>query len=175
MLFFRRVFLCVVCCVTVPAVLPSTAVAQQASVTVLASGPARPVVVIIDGQGITVQTVPLAGPMPPPGPPSPAPQPPAPTPITGVVWVQLVADAKEPAQQALRTHPDVRGIAKAGSVELRTYTSDDPQIKTLNLDPWISKTGLPLLLLHQADGKVLDSIKATDAASVTAAVRRYKP
>jgi hypothetical protein len=87
----------------------------------------------------------------------------------------LVADAKDPAQQALRTHPDVRSIAKPGSVELRTYTSDDPQIKTLNLDPWIIKTGLPLVLIHQADGKVLEALKATDAASITAAVKRYKP
>jgi hypothetical protein len=87
----------------------------------------------------------------------------------------LVADAREPAQQALRTNADVRAIGKPGSVELRTYTSDDAQIKTLNLDPWIIKTGLPLVLIHQADGKVLESIKATDAASITAAVKRYKP
>jgi len=162
------------------AAVPSVMAVQQAPapvpvVTVLASGPARPVVVVIDGQGLTVQTVPLAGPLPPPGPPSPAPQPPTPTPVAGVIWVQLVADAKEPAQQALRTNADVRAIGKPGSVELRTYTSDDSQVKSLNLDPWITKTGLPLVLIHQADGKVLEAIKATDAASITAAVKRYKP
>jgi hypothetical protein len=143
---------------------------------VIIPGPARPAVVVIDGQAITVTTTPLAGPMPvPPAPPAPPAPDPVPTPVTGKVWVSLIVQANDAAQANLRTADAVRGLAKPGEIELRTYTHDDPALMGIKLDPYVGKYGLPLLIIQDQGGKVLDAGKVADAAAVSAAVRRYKP
>ena len=145
---------------------------------VIAPGPARPVVVVLDGQAYQLTTTPLAGPVPPdppvPPPPKP-PEPPAPLPVSGVLWVSLVVQDSDVAQAKLRTHADVRSIAKPGEVQLRTYTHDDPALASVKLTPYVEKQGTPLLVVQDSAGKVLSTIKPTDAASVVAEVRRWKP
>lgn len=144
---------------------------------VIAPGPARPVVVVLDGQAITLTTTPLAGPDPmPPTPPTPKPpEPPTPTPVTGVLWVSLIVQDSDPRQAALRTHADVRAVAKPGSVKLQTYTHDDPMLDVVKLTPYVTTNGLPLLVLQDAAGKVLSTTKPTDPASIANEVKRYKP
>ena len=152
------------------------AITTQAPI-VIAPGPARPVVVVLDGQAYQLTTTPFSGPMPPePTPPSPKPpEPTPPSPVTGVLWVSLVVQDSDPKQAALRTHADVRGVAKPGEVQLRTYTHDDPALAAVKLTPYVAQHGTPLLVLQDAAGKVLSTIKPTDAASVVSEVKRYKP
>ena len=145
---------------------------------VIASGPARPVVVVLDGQAVTLLTTPLAGTWPVPDPPAPPPkppEPPVPTPITGVLWVSLVVQGGDVAQASLRTNADVRAISKANSINLRTYTHDDPALAAVLLTPYVAQQGTPLLVIQDQGGKVLNTIKPTDAASIVAEVRKYKP
>jgi hypothetical protein len=92
-----------------------------------------------------------------------------------VLWVSLVVQDSDPRQAALRTHADVRGVSKAGEVNLRTYVHDDPALAGVKLTPYVASNGLPLLVLQDAAGKVLSTIRPTDAASVVSEVRRYKP
>ena len=144
----------------------------------IAPGPARPVVVVLDGQAYQLTTTPFNGPMPPdpPSPPPPKPpEPPVPLPVSGVLWVSLVVQDSDVAQATLRTHADVRGVAKAGAVNLRTYTHDDPALASVKLTPYVAQHGTPLLVIQDQGGKVLSTIKPTDAASVVNEVRRYKP
>ena len=145
---------------------------------VIAPGPARPVVVVLDGQAYQITTTPFSGPMPPdpPSPPPPKPpEPPVPLPVAGVLWVSLVVQDSDVAQAKLRTHADVRAVAKPGEVQLRTYTHDDPALAAVKLTPYVAQHGTPLLVVQDAAGKVLSTIKPTDAASVVAEVRRFKP
>jgi hypothetical protein len=154
---------------------PTTTATPPAPI-VIASGPARPVVVVLDGQAVTLLTTPLAGLSPtPPTPPAPPAPDPVPTPVQGKLWVSLIVQANDATQANLRTHDQVRGLAKPGEIELRTYTHDDPALLGVKLDPYISKYGLPLLIIQDQAGKVLEAGKVADVAAVTVAVRRYKP
>jgi len=141
---------------------------------VIAPGPARAAVVVLDGVAYSVQTTPLNGAAPEPVPPAP-PVPPSPTPVEGVVWVSVIVDASDPKQAMLRTHDAVRGLAKAGAVNLRTYSHDDPALQAVKLSPYVAQHGMPTLVIQDQGGKVLSSGKATDAAGIVAEVKRWKP
>jgi hypothetical protein len=98
-----------------------------------------------------------------------------PTPVNGKVWVSLIVQANDPTQANLRTHEQVRGLAKPGEIELRTYTHDDPALLGVKLDQYVAKYGTPVLVIQSEKGNVLDASKVADAAGVTAAVKRWKP
>ena len=141
---------------------------------VIAPGPARPAVVVLDGVAITVTTTPLSGPAPvPPTPPAPPAPDPVPTPVSGKVWVSLIVEANDPKQANLRTHEAVRSLAKPGEIELRTYTHDDPALLGVKLDQFVARFGTPTLIVQDTNGKVLESGKVADAAAVSAAAVSY--
>jgi hypothetical protein len=139
---------------------------------VIAPGAARPVVVVLDGQAYSLVTTPLTSSNPEPPPPKP-PEPP--TPVEGVLWVSVIVDASDPKQAALRTHDAVRGLAKPGAINLRTYSHDDPALVSVKLAPYVTQHGMPTLIVQDNNGKVLSSGKAADAAGIVSEVKKYKP
>lgn len=147
---------------------------QTPSITVLAAGDPRPVVVVLDGTAYTLVTTPLVGPGPAPPPPKP-PEPPTPTPVEGVLWVSVIVDSSDPKQAALRTHDAVRSLAKPGAVNLRTYSHEDPALVSVKLSPYVTQHGMPTLVIQDNNGKVLSSGKTADAAGIVSEVKKYKP
>jgi hypothetical protein len=111
-----------------------------------------------------------------PVPPGPPPVP-TPTPISGTLWVTLVYDGDNPGTDFARMEADPaleEGVNKLGG-HLRKFTKDSRVLADKNLDQFVTKYGVPTLII-QAEGvsKVYSKPCPKTAAEVVDAARGFK-
>lgn len=87
---------------------------------------------------------------------TPTPPPPAPT---AYKWVTIVLDRNDSGRNSWRDSAAIRDAVKAKDGRIAFYASDEADIDTRRLRPLITEKGLPLVILQDADGKVLTSRK----------------
>lgn len=93
----------------------------------------------------------------PPQPP-PVPDDSRPAPLANAKWFSVVVDLAKPEQQAWRTDPDLRKALEAKGVQYRSYLSEELDIDTLGFRTAVNQTGLPLVIVQDASGKVIRTI-----------------
>lgn len=100
------------------------------------------------------------------GQPNPKPDDLKPPPIIKktVKWFSLIVDPTSPVQAAYRTDPEARFKLVEAGVEFRTYAFTEADIDMLGLRDIVTRVGLPIAVLQDQDGNIVDcrKINSTD-------------
>ena len=99
-------------------------------------------------------------PTPPPTPP-PVPPPDNKPVVKDVAWFSLIVDPSDPEQAQWRTNSVMRGLLKDAGVQFRTYADTERDIDLLNFRADVTSTGLPMVILQDKSGKLVQVKKVT--------------
>ncbi len=109
--------------------------------------------------------------------PRPQPRPipiPIPDAITGVKWLSVIVDTDNPDQAAWRTDSALRTEVERKAINYRSYLSTEADIDTLGFRASLQSTGTPCLILQDAAGKLVKTIRPANLADIMAILEAIK-
>ena len=107
--------------------------------------------------------------------PKPRPIPiPTPETLTGVKWMSVIVDPSSPDQAAWRTDSALRTEVERKSINYRSYLSTESDVDTLCFRSSLQATGTPCVILQDANGKMVKTIRPTSLGDIMAILEAIK-
>ncbi len=109
--------------------------------------------------------------------PRPQPRPipiPIPDTLTGVKWLSVIVDTDNPDQAAWRTDSALRSEVERKAINYRSYLSTEADIDTLGFRASLQSTGTPCVILQDASGKLVKTIRPANLADIMAILEAIK-
>ena len=109
--------------------------------------------------------------------PAPVPIPPplpAPVPVVGVKWFSVIVDPSSPEQAAWRTDSALRSEVERKAINYRSYLSTEADIDSLGFRASLQATGTPCVILQDANGKLVKTIRPANLADIMAILEAIK-
>lgn len=98
------------------------------------------------------------------------PKPPVPPPPTAYKYVALVLDRQD-SRNSWRDNSAVRAAIAAKDAKVRFYATEEQDIVRLGYQPFVVSQGLPLLLLFDANEKLIQAKQITTEAELLEALK----
>ena len=107
--------------------------------------------------------------------PTPTPPPlPVPDTLSGVKWMSVIVDPSSPEQAAWRTDSALRSEVERKAINYRSYLSTESDIDTLCFRASLAATGTPCVILQDANGKLIKTIRPTSLGDIMAILEAIK-
>jgi len=103
--------------------------------------------------------------------PRPQPRPipiPIPDAITGVKWLSVIVDTDNPDQAAWRTDSALRTEVERKAINYRSYLTSESDVDSLGFRALLQSTGTPCVILQDANGKLVKTIRPANLADIMA-------
>jgi hypothetical protein len=107
--------------------------------------------------------------------PRPKPPPlPIPDTVVGVKWFSVIVDPNNPEQAGWRTDSALRSEVERKAINYRSYLSNESDIDTLGFRSSLQSTGTPCVILQDATGKMVKTIRPTNLADIMTLLEAIK-
>lgn len=107
--------------------------------------------------------------------PTPTPPPlPVPDVLTGVKWMSVIVDPSSPEQAAWRTDSALRSEVERKAINYRSYLSTESDVDTLCFRASLTTTGTPCVILQDASGKLVKTIRPASLGDIMAILEAIK-
>ena len=107
--------------------------------------------------------------------PTPTPPPlPVPDSLTGVKWMSVIVDPSSPEQAAWRTDSALRSEVERKAINYRSYLSTESDVDTLCFRSSLAATGTPCVIMQDANGKMVKTIRPANLADIMAILEAIK-
>lgn len=87
---------------------------------------------------------------------------------SGVKWFVLIIDPSDPSQAAWRTDSGLRSALESKGIQYRSFVSTEEELDPLGYRSSVRANGVPCLILQDANGKMLKTVKPADLGEVLA-------
>lgn len=87
---------------------------------------------------------------------------------SGVKWFVLIIDPSDPSQAAWRTDSGLRSALESKGIQYRSFVSTEEDLDPLGYRSSVRATGVPCLILQDANGKMIKTIKPANLGEVLA-------
>jgi len=105
----------------------------------------------------------------------PKPRPiPIPDALTNVKWMSVIVDPSSPDQAAWRTDSALRTEVERKAINYRSYLSTESDVDSLGFRALLQSTGTPCVILQDANGKLVKTIRPTNLADIMAILEAIK-
>lgn len=87
---------------------------------------------------------------------------------SGVKWFVLIIDPSDPSQTAWRTDSGLRSALESKGIQYRSFVSTEEDLDPLGYRSSVRANGVPCLILQDANGKMIKTVKPADLGEVVA-------
>jgi len=105
----------------------------------------------------------------------PKPRPiPIPDTLSGVKWMSVIVDPSSPDQAAWRTDSALRSEVERKAINYRSYLTTESDVDSLGFRSLLQSTGTPCVIMQDANGKLVKTIRPTSLADIMAILEAIK-
>ena len=93
---------------------------------------------------------------------------------SGVKWCVLIIDPSDPSQAAWRTDSGLRSTLESKGIQYRSFVSTEEDLDPLGYRSPVRAVGVPCVILQDANGKMIKTVKPADLGEVLAIAEAIK-